>query len=99
MRRLRGPYAVRYDWTMRGGIQHPSHTFLDGVPSEAQAIRAGNDAFRFAVSRDLSLAGAAWCRVTSDALEWQRLQDPDEDENSLAELPSVMTDFKVEDRT
>lgn len=99
MRRLRGPYAVRYDWTTRGSIQHPPHTFLDGVPSEPQAIRAGSDAFRLDVSRDLSLVGVAWCRVTDGALEWQRLQEPDSDGRRLTGLSSDNTDFRVEDQT
>lgn len=99
MRRLRGPYAVRYDWTVRGGIQHPSHMFLDSVPSEGRAISAGSDAFRFAVSRDLLLAGVAWCRVTRGALKWQRLQESDADALRLSGLPSDDTDFRMEDRT
>lgn len=99
MRRLRGPYAIRYDWMTGAGVRHPPQTFLDDMQSEAEAIKAGHDAFRLSSGRDLSLVGVAWCRVTRRELKWQQIQRPDSDTTRLAGLSPESKDSSLEDRS
>jgi hypothetical protein len=52
-REMRGPFIIRYDWWVSGGVEHPSSSFQEGIESAAGAISTGCASLKRRHSADL----------------------------------------------